>query len=62
MKNQQATKGFGEKHFRFWYIFVVTPEVKINEIIDVKESISFKESINFASSDGNFSFAANHGA
>jgi len=36
---------------------VVTPDIKIDEIIDFKEIISVKEGINFATSDGNFSFA-----
>jgi len=36
---------------------VVTPGVKINEIIDVKESISDKEGINLATCDGNLGFA-----
>jgi hypothetical protein len=36
---------------------VVTPDVKIYEIIDIKESICVKEGINFATFDGNFGFA-----
>jgi len=35
---------------------VVTPDVKIDEIIDFKEIISVKEGINFATSDDNFGF------